>query len=98
MLFATSALLALVPAFVAAQTFTSCDPTKTTCPPDPGFSNGTTTWNFQAGATLDMFTVLGNPEKIAVDSTGLKFTIDAEGQAPTLSTKGILRHRIILIS
>jgi hypothetical protein len=89
MLFATSALLALLPAFVAAQTFTSCDPTKTTCPADPGFANGTTSWNFQAGATLDLFTALGNPEKIAVDSTGLKFTIDAEGQAPTLSTKGI---------
>lgn len=87
MLFATSALLALLPAFVAAQTFTSCDPTKTTCPPDPGFTNGTTSWNFQAGANLDLFTVLGNPEKIAVDSTGLKFTIDAEKQAPTLTTK-----------
>ena len=89
MLFATSALVALLPAFVAAQTFTTCDPTKTTCPADPGFSNGTTTFNFQGGATLDQFTVLGNPEKIAIDSTGLKFTIDAEGQAPTLTTKGI---------
>jgi hypothetical protein len=91
MLFATSALIALLPAFVAAQTFTSCNPTNSTCPADPGFTNGTTTFNFQAGATLDQFTVLGNADKIAIDSTGLKFTIDAEGQAPTLATKSITK-------
>jgi len=85
----TSALLALLPAFIAAQTSTSCDPTKTTCPADPGFSNGTTSYNFQAaGANINDFTVLGDASQITIDSTGLKFSIDATGQAPTLATKG----------
>jgi hypothetical protein len=86
MLFTATALLAILP-FVAGQTFISCNPTNSTCPADPGYNSATTTYNFQTTAPGDDWTVLGSGEKISQDSTGLKFTIDAEGQAPTLSTK-----------
>lgn len=91
MLFTTSALLALLP-FVVAQTSTSCDPTKKSCPADPGYNVATTTYNFQQSAPGDDWTVLGSGDKISQDGNGLHFTIDAEGQAPTLSSKSIAIH------
>jgi hypothetical protein len=85
MLFAASTLLALLP-FVIAQTSSSCDPTKKTCPPDPGYNVASTSYNFQQSAPGSDWTVLGSGDKIKQDSSGLHFTIDAEGQAPTLAT------------
>lgn len=85
MLFA-SALLALIP-IVAAQTSTLCDPTKKVCPADPGFDQATTTYNFQKQGLDNTWNVLGSGDKISQDGNGLHFTIDGEGQAPTLSTK-----------
>jgi hypothetical protein len=86
MLFAVSTLLALLP-FVTAQTSTLCNPTEKSCPADPGFDQGTTTYNFQQSGIDDTWTVLGSGNKISQDSGGLHFTIDAAGQAPTLATK-----------
>jgi hypothetical protein len=87
-MFFASAFLALVP-FVAAQTSTLCDPTKQVCPADPGFDQATTTYNFQQKGIDDTWNVLGSGDKISQDSNGLHFTIDAAGEAPTLSTKRI---------
>jgi hypothetical protein len=88
MLIATSALLALLP-FAIAQTSTSCDPTKQSCPADPGYDVATTTYNFQTTSPGADWTVLGNGELITQDSSGLHFTIDASGQAPTLASTSI---------
>jgi hypothetical protein len=84
-----SALLALVP-FVAAQTSTLCNPTQQVCPADPGFDQATTTYDFQKQGIDNTWNVLGSGEQISQDGNGLHFTIDAAGQAPTLSTKRIL--------
>jgi hypothetical protein len=86
MLFAASALLALLP-FVAAQTSTLCDPTKKSCPADPGFDQATTVYDFQKSGLDDTWDVLGSGDKISQDSNGLHFTIDGPGEAPTLATK-----------
>ena len=87
MIFATSAILALLP-FAIAQTSTSCNPTEKQCPSDPGFP-ANTVFNFQESGPGNAWTVLGNPEMISQDSSGLKFTINATGQAPTLASKGL---------
>lgn len=86
MLFAVSTLLALVP-FVAAQTSTLCNPTEKTCPADPGFDQATTIYNFQQNGLDDTWDVLGSGNMISQDSGGLHFTINAAGQAPTITTK-----------
>ena len=90
MLFAVSILLASLP-FVAAQTSTLCDPTKKTCSADPGFDQATTVYNFQTTGIDDTWQVLGSANKISQDGNGLHFTIDAAGQAPTISTKRKIR-------
>lgn len=84
-----SALLALLP-FAAAQTSTLCNPTEQSCPADPGFNQATTIYNFQQTGIDDTWDVLGSPDKISQDSGGLHFTIDAAGQAPTITTKRML--------
>jgi hypothetical protein len=86
MLRVATALITLIP-FVAAQTFTDCNPTQQSCPPDPGFTSAKTVYNFQQAAPDDTWEVLGNGELITQDSAGLHFTITASGQAPTLETK-----------
>jgi len=83
-----SALLALVP-FVVAQTSTLCDPTKKACPADPGFNQATTIYDFKKQGIDNTWAVLGSGDKISQDGNGLHFTIDAAGEAPTLSTKRI---------
>jgi hypothetical protein len=88
MLFTASAILAILP-FVVGQTFTSCDPTNSTCPADPGYDVATTTYDFQTTGLGSDWTILGSGDKITQDSSGLKFTIDAAGQAPTLTTQSI---------
>ena len=86
MYLAASTILALLP-FVVAQTSTVCNPLDKTCPADPGFDQETTTFDFQTTAPGNLWTVLGSGDKISQDSGGLHFTIDAAGQAPTLTSK-----------
>jgi hypothetical protein len=88
MLFAASVLVALLP-LVAAQTSTNCDPTKKSCPDDPGFAQTTTTFDFQKEGLGKSWTALGFADKISQDSSGLHFSIDASGEAPTLTSNGI---------
>ena len=87
MLYLLSTLLALILAYVAAQTSTTCNPTNTTCPADPGYDVATTTYNFQQQAPGTDWIVLGSGDQISQDSNGLHFSIDAEGQAPTLCSE-----------
>ena len=86
MLFAASALLALVP-LAASQTFTSCNPTKQSCPADPGFTSAKTVYNFQQSPPDNTWSVDGSSDLITQDKNGLHFTITGPGQAPTLATK-----------
>jgi hypothetical protein len=86
MLLAASTLIALVP-WVAAQTFTSCNPTQQSCPPDPGFTSAKTVYNFQQAPPDDTWEAVGSPSLITQDGNGLHFTITGPGQDPTLETK-----------
>lgn len=92
MLFAASPLLVLLP-FVAAQTSTLCDPTKRSCPPDPGFDQATTIYNFEQTGIDDTWEVLGSGDQISQDGNGLHFTIDGDGEAPTLATKSTFHSK-----
>jgi len=83
-----SVLLGLIP-FVASQTSTVCDPTKKSCPDDPAFG-ASTTFNLQKTGVDSDWRVLGSGEKISQDGNGLHFTIDGDGQSPTLCSKGTL--------
>jgi hypothetical protein len=86
MFIAASALLVFLHV-VAAQTWTSCNPTKQSCPADPGFDQATTTYNFQQTGIDDTWDVINSGDKISQDSNGLHFIIDAEGESPTVATK-----------
>ncbi|KAL9103708.1 MAG: hypothetical protein Q9163_001257 [Psora crenata] len=75
--------LVIFTALASAQTWTSCNPLNTTCPPDPALGTNHTydfttssagpTWNTTAGV-------------ITYSNDGAAFTIDAEGDAPTITT------------
>jgi len=97
MLFLTSSvLLSLIP-FVVSQTSTDCDPTKKSCPDDPAFG-ASTAFNFQQTGVDSDWVVLGSGEKISQDSNGLHFTIDGDGQSPTLCSKGTISSCIWVLS
>lgn len=67
---------------VAGQTFTDCDPTKTTCPPEPALGTTLTT-DFTAGAASEWEPYEGTT--ITYDATnGAAFTIARAGNAPTV--------------
>ena len=75
--------LTLFAALTSAQTFTSCNPLNTTCPPDPALgtnhtfdfiaSSAGSTWNASAGT-------------VAYTNEGAGFTINQKGDAPTIQT------------
>ena len=92
----SSVLLGLIP-FVASQTSTNCDPTKKSCPDDAAFG-ASTTFNFQETGVDRDWIVLGSGEKISQDGNGLHFTIDGDGQSPTLCSKGTLSSLAWILS
>lgn len=80
-----AALIACLPV-AFAQTSTSCDPTNTTCPADTGLDSSTYSADFtSAGANASWTAAAGST--ITYNGTdGAIFTIEKEGQAPTLET------------
>lgn len=68
----------------SAQTFTSCDPTKKSCPADPALGK-TITVDFTKGAS-DQFDLAGGTT-LTYGSDGAEFTIAKDGQAPTITSK-----------
>jgi len=77
-LVAASTLLSLV----AAQTYTSCNPLKTTCNPNPALGKSVTI-DFTKGASSE-FTSSGS---ISYGPDGASFTIAKSGDSPIISSK-----------
>lgn len=68
----------------AAQTFTSCDPTKKTCPADKALGK-TITVDFTKGASSEFNLAQGTT--LTYDGTnGAVFTMDKETEAPTITS------------
>ncbi|KAL3594341.1 transglycosylase [Fusarium poae] len=85
--------LALVAPLVSAQTFTSCNPLTTTCPPDPAFGKDTVHCDFTKGACPAFEEDAGT--SISHNANGAVFTIAGPNQAPTVATgKYILFGRV----
>ena len=74
-------LLSAIAAPAIAQTFTACDPTKITCPPNPalGIAN---TWNL-TNSTLDSDSWGMTAGQVYYDSGSGTFTIDKSGTSVT---------------
>ncbi|KAI5298797.1 DNA-directed RNA polymerase, partial [Ascosphaera pollenicola] len=76
--FLTLALAALA----TAQTTSNCNPLKKTCPADPALGGHV---DFDFKSKSDRFTSIGGEPSYGTD--GATFTINKEGDAPTLGTK-----------
>ena len=68
-----------------AQTSTTCDPTKKSCPQDTGLNAATFSTNFITGAGKDSWTAAAY-STLTYGSQGAEFSISKEGQAPTIQT------------
>ncbi|KAJ4993872.1 murein transglycosylase [Stagonosporopsis vannaccii] len=76
-------LLAASSTLTFAQTTTSCDPTKKTCPDDPALSSSTYTHDFtSSGFDSDAWNITAG--NVSATSSGLEFTITKSGDAPTI--------------
>ncbi|KAJ9315088.1 CAZyme family GH16 [Paecilomyces variotii] len=85
MRFSTASIAAFVlssTSFVAAQTYTDCDPLQKTCPADPALGTSKT-FDFTQGPSSD-FTATGTP---TYDSNGVGFTVAKQGDAPLIQSK-----------
>jgi hypothetical protein len=67
-----------------AQTFTSCDPTKESCPADTALSASFYTHDFTTGADDENWKVTAGDIKYT--SKGAEFTISKAGDAPTIQS------------
>ncbi|KAK3360346.1 concanavalin A-like lectin/glucanase domain-containing protein [Lasiosphaeria hispida] len=70
---------------VAAQTYTSCNPTEARCPADTGLEAESYTVDFTEGSDYMSWSSLGTGP-IAFTPSGAEFTISRRGQSPTLYT------------
>ncbi|KAJ5669472.1 hypothetical protein N7462_010542, partial [Penicillium macrosclerotiorum] len=70
-------------ALVSAQTYTDCNPLKTTCPADPALGKADQSFDFTSGASSE-FTASGT---VTYDSTnGATFTISKQGDGPLIQS------------
>ncbi|OQD93633.1 hypothetical protein PENSOL_c031G08580 [Penicillium solitum] len=81
MKFAAAALAVATP-LVSAQTYSDCNPTKETCPPNKGSTESNLHFDFTQASALDQFKVSGG--SVPTGSNGAEFTINKEGDAPTI--------------
>jgi len=87
--FNKAALLAVAVApLVTAQTSSSCDPTKKTCPADPGLNQASYTVDFTKGKPSDWTMTF---QDIAIDpNNGAVFTVNGYDDAPTIQSNWYL--------
>lgn len=81
--FSATALALATAQLCSAQTFTSCDPTKKSCPPDKALGK-TITVDFTQGAS-DQFS-LADGTTLTYGPNGAEFTMNKETDAPTISS------------
>lgn len=81
MKFAAVALAVATP-LVSAQTYSDCNPMKATCPANKGSTESSLHFDFTKASALDQFKVTGG--SVPTGSNGAEFTINKEGDAPTI--------------
>ncbi|KAJ5970151.1 Concanavalin A-like lectin/glucanase subgroup [Penicillium vulpinum] len=79
--FAAAALAVAVP-LVSAQTYSDCNPMEKTCPPNKGSTQSSLHFDFTQASGLDQWKISGG--NVPTGSNGAEFTINKEGDAPTL--------------
>ena len=85
MVFRHLLLLAAAAGIASAQVTTSCNPLNATCPADPAFGTSHN-FNFNESVNGDLWENFGGP--VTFDpTTGAAFTINKQGDSPTLRTK-----------
>ncbi|RDW83553.1 glycoside hydrolase family 16 protein [Aspergillus mulundensis] len=71
--------------FVSAQTYTDCNPTEETCSADTGLAQWSFTTDFTSGdSAFDSWNVTSG--SVPSTSLGAEFTINEQGDAPTIET------------
>jgi hypothetical protein len=80
MKFAAAALAVAAP-LVSAQTYSDCNPMEKACPANKG-SAANLHFDFTKGGSLDQWKISGG--KVPTGANGAEFTINKEGDAPTL--------------
>lgn len=74
----------LVACFALAQTSTKCNPLDASCPADKGLTASTVDYDFtHEGSLSDWDTLNGN---INIGPNGAEFTINKQGEHPTIRT------------
>ncbi|CAG8895198.1 unnamed protein product [Penicillium egyptiacum] len=81
MKFAAAALAVAAP-LVSAQTYSDCNPMEKSCPPNKGTTESNLHFDFTQASALDQWKISGG--KVPTGSNGAEFTINKEGDAPTL--------------
>ncbi|BDD56758.1 hypothetical protein MAP00_002183 [Monascus purpureus] len=80
--FGTAACLVTSSAYVAAQTFTDCNPLKKSCPPDPALGRSVT-YDFTQGPSSDWKAIGGTP---TYGSNGAAFSVAKQGDSPLIQS------------
>ncbi|OQE41453.1 hypothetical protein PENCOP_c005G07833 [Penicillium coprophilum] len=81
MKFAAAALAVAAP-LVSAQTYSDCNPMEKSCPANKGLTESSLHFDFTKGDSLGQWKNSGG--KVPTGSNGAEFTINKEGDAPTL--------------
>ncbi|KAK6432683.1 hypothetical protein LTR95_011144 [Oleoguttula sp. CCFEE 5521] len=71
---------------VLCQTFTTCDPTKKSCPDDPGLHAGSLDADFTRGSGANSSFSAAAYTTLTYGNNGAEFTIAKQGQAPTIQS------------
>ncbi|KAK1585698.1 concanavalin A-like lectin/glucanase domain-containing protein [Colletotrichum navitas] len=79
-----ASLVALLATSTIAQTFTDCDPTKKTCPANPGLPQSNYEVDFTKGADDSNWKVAAG--KVSYSADGAQFVLAKQGDAPTIET------------
>jgi hypothetical protein len=80
-----AAALAVAAPLVSAQTYSDCNPMKQSCPANPGLTQSDVHFDFSQKSALDQFKITGG--SVPTGSDGAVFTINKEGDAPTITSK-----------
>ncbi|KAJ5581441.1 hypothetical protein N7535_000061 [Penicillium sp. DV-2018c] len=80
-----AAALAMAAPLVSAQTYSDCNPMEKSCPANPGLAQSDAHFDFTQSSALDQFRITGGSVPTGAD--GAVFTINKEGDAPTITSK-----------
>ncbi|KAJ5382161.1 Concanavalin A-like lectin/glucanase subgroup [Penicillium concentricum] len=77
-----AAALAVAAPLVSAQTYSDCNPMEKACPANKGSTESSLNFDFTKGGSLDQWKISGG--QVPTGPNGAEFTINKEGDAPTL--------------